>query len=236
MGLDFVYILLEVEDTFNIRIPEEDYPTLRTVGDLYQLIIRELATPTGEAAVTSHLFYCVRDALVETVGVPREAVRIDWKVEELVPRANRRGAWQQLGVRLGISLPALRRPPWLEYVLGLVTIAAIVWGLSAIMGNWGFAVLGAVFPAGLIAWRVWKTTLPWATRIPPECSTVRALVGAVAVKAGRQLEPAGTLGKQSVWSQGDVWTVLVSILCHVLDVSADRIHPGARFIEDLGAS
>jgi len=236
MGLDLVEILLEVEGTFKIRLREEDYPTIRTIGDLHELVVRELATPTEDAAVTGHLFYKVRGALVETFGVSRESVRTGWRLDELVPRLNRREAWRQFGDRLGIKLPALRRPPWLECFLGLVCIAAIIWGLSAIMGNWGLAMLGGALPAGVMAWRAWKTTVPWATRIPPECETVRALVGTVAVKASRQLEHTDHVPERLIWSDGDVWTVLVSILCHVLDVSPDKIKPEARFVENLGAS
>lgn len=51
MGLDIVELVMQVESVFGIEIPDADASKLRTVGDLYDYLVRavapEVASPDG---------------------------------------------------------------------------------------------------------------------------------------------------------------------------------------------
>jgi acyl carrier protein len=45
MGLDFVELILRTEEVFSIDLPDEDCELIRTVGDLYKLILEKMDLP-----------------------------------------------------------------------------------------------------------------------------------------------------------------------------------------------
>jgi acyl carrier protein len=45
MGLDTVELILRVEETFDVSLPDEDCGSIRTVGDLYRLVLLRLDLP-----------------------------------------------------------------------------------------------------------------------------------------------------------------------------------------------
>jgi hypothetical protein len=47
MGLDTVELIMEVEEAFDIKIPDEDAEKLRTIGDLHHYIANKLQLVSG---------------------------------------------------------------------------------------------------------------------------------------------------------------------------------------------
>ena len=45
MGLDLVEIVLQTEETFNLDLPDDECEQIRTVGDLYRLVLSKLQLP-----------------------------------------------------------------------------------------------------------------------------------------------------------------------------------------------
>ncbi|ADW68596.1 acyl carrier protein [Granulicella tundricola] len=52
MGLDTVEIILRTEETFAIDLPDSDCAQVRTVGDLYRLVLEKLSLPYQPATET----------------------------------------------------------------------------------------------------------------------------------------------------------------------------------------
>ncbi len=62
MGLAAVELLMEIEEAFDISIPDDRASRMRTVGDLYELILEMTADTTLESntCLTAAAFYELR--------------------------------------------------------------------------------------------------------------------------------------------------------------------------------
>lgn len=74
MGLDGVELVMEVEDRFNIRIPDADAAHVRTVGDLSALAVRHVRRCESAVCPTAAQFYRIRRSL-SGIGAWREGAR-----------------------------------------------------------------------------------------------------------------------------------------------------------------
>lgn len=107
MGLDTVELVMELEDEFDLNIPDDVAAVLTTPGQVSDYLIAALG---GRAALTGVCssacsFYRLRQQLMARFGTPRAAVRPGTSIGELVPGAGRR-AWRAIADGSG-----LRREP-----------------------------------------------------------------------------------------------------------------------------
>src|SRR5947207_2505256 len=115
MGLDIVEIIMEVEDTFEICIPNEDWAQIPTVGSLHEYILQQrceqrrrfAANPTCPSLSA---FIATRKAIVSVTGVERQSVRPTTNLSLLLPRRRRRSQWRKIAEAAHIRLPRLELP------------------------------------------------------------------------------------------------------------------------------
>lgn|SRR5579884_1241967 len=224
-GPDPVAMVMDIEERFDITIPDKDAECITNMGQLYDYIHARAARGQTQICVTSPAFYRLRRALGEVCGVARTSVRTETKLEDLVPLDGRRNAWQELQVRLGdYRLPALCRPEWLERRIDHLTYVPFLLGVSfgsllAALGNapavpllWflAFPLVLAVGVGGPLAVYhiAYRRTVQYAVHLSPSCATVRDLVY---VLVGRQA--AGSLVSDTA-RPGDkaIWRLLCAIV------------------------
>lgn len=61
MGLDSIEILMKVEETFAIRIPNEDSQKIRTVGDLHNIVWALLKGSVNRSEMEKEVNYTIAD-------------------------------------------------------------------------------------------------------------------------------------------------------------------------------
>lgn len=198
LGPDVVELVMTAEEKFAITIPDEDAEKILTMGQLYDYVFARVARGQGQVCYTSATFYRLRRALGEVCHVPRERVRPQAPLEDLIPVAERRRYWRELQDRLGdFQLPRLRRPAWMvnriETVCFITFFLAMFCGgvlailLFAVLGDTQTARAGAMIvvlagifmsiPASFLMCRaLCRRTEHLAVHIPPSCVTVRDLV------------------------------------------------------------
>jgi acyl carrier protein len=117
MGLDTVELVMRIEEEFSIDLPDAELENVRTVGDLYQVVLDKLETTPS--CLSSKAFYRVRRALVECLNLSRRVVRPSTLLDSLMPRASLIQHWQKIADHTGLALPALkRRRNWADSFLG----------------------------------------------------------------------------------------------------------------------
>ncbi len=94
MGLDTVEIVLRIEETFSVDLPDDELGSVRTVGDLYALLLRKL--DGGYACLSSRAFYRVRKAMVHVLGIKRCSVRPSSGLAEMLDRQSRPRVWKAI--------------------------------------------------------------------------------------------------------------------------------------------
>lgn len=103
MGLEIVELIMTFEDEFDVGIPDDVAPELRTprqVADYLVSVLGERACPPGHCE-GARSFYRLRQQLVTRYGTPRSAVRPDEAIGALVPTVARRD-WPRIADAAGL--------------------------------------------------------------------------------------------------------------------------------------
>jgi hypothetical protein len=78
MGLDIVEMVMALEQAFEIRFPEEDLTRVRTVGELYDCVMKQLSTarpPPHDGPYEGELWERYLDVIERETGAERERLR-----------------------------------------------------------------------------------------------------------------------------------------------------------------
>ncbi len=238
MGLAIVELIMAVEDRFQVRITDEEAEQMRTVGDLYTLIIQQMeaCTPAARLAFpcpSSVAFYRTRRALMAICGAPRSAVRPDSRLEDLLPLPRRQHAWQEIGQALALSLPYLQRPDQLLQMQGGILKGVLLGGLATVvilpLGGAAPAVgflslLASCVAAFFVALLMDRATAGQAVHVPEECATIRSLVERQVTRPRQDLVDglASTAGRERVWQE------LCEVFHRQLLIAPDTLTPDTR--------
>jgi acyl carrier protein len=236
MGLDTVELVIEVEKTFDISILDADAEKFITVGQLYDCVLSKLPAQKAKRCLSAVAFYQFRSALTAQFGVDRSRVRPSTLITSIMPEPARRSEWQHLGRHLDWYLPSLVRPAWMtNSLMGLikgwivVVIVGSVWVHGLALSTAATALTVAFFGTPLLLLAANHFTVPFATRFPAECLTVREMVQAALALNYAKVSAGRAGGNQ------DVWDCLRAIIVKQLGVPADEVVPSAEFVRDFGA-
>lgn len=232
MGLDAVELVMEVEESFGIKIPDEQASRMATVGELYALVLEKTRDRSRESQVclSAATFYELRRNLSQYLPDTLR-LRPNWYVEQTLPKFGRRKLWNRLQKDLDVRFPQLRHPWWVVLAIILVAVVtAIGTYLAFAPGNGGtFAIflslLIAISNAALLMW----LTVPLATRPLENSKSFRGLINQIV-----SMNYAKLSERFSSWTATDVWYVLVTIIVEQLAVPRAAVTPDASFVHDLG--
>jgi len=105
MGLDTVELVMELEDEFEISIPDADAEKLETLGQTFDYILSRLRDRQELVCPSARAFYKVRRELMTTCGIPREAIQPDSQIGDLLPDDSQRRKWKQVARQTGLPVP-----------------------------------------------------------------------------------------------------------------------------------
>lgn len=71
MGLDIIEILVKIEKTFGINIPNQEAEKIVTVGDFYNLVWHHLEGCYSDKCKSQSLFYKLRQSFADTFKLPK---------------------------------------------------------------------------------------------------------------------------------------------------------------------
>ncbi len=246
MGLDVVGLVLNVEDEFDVRLPDDEWGGIRTVGDLHRYVLRARGIDAGGRRRVSCLnpagFVRIRRVLMAQFGLDRCALRPRTRLRDVFPDENRVLAWEDFRARLGLDVPDLVHPGWFR-ALALFVAALVVsveqFNLAKLVPAPIFAVLALPLAvlAGCMLYsnyvRMLKLMPGFCVTFAPSVRTIGDLTRLVAMCNVDVLVP-DDVGLGSTEADG-VWWRLQQIVCLHLAVPLQDVTPDARFIEDLAA-
>jgi hypothetical protein len=227
MGLDYIELVLAIEETFQVHFEDWEIHRVETFDDLNQLIRAKLQLQGSGACLTSVAFYRTRRALVDSLGIDRREVRTLTPIELLLPRDRRREKWRKMSDSQELKFPSLAHPWWVHLN---AMFAGVAWTVAPAMcvgvkGLW----LLVVGLAGLVIGAIVPLFFPsLATEFPNREVTVGDLARDVLAANYRQL--AAEVGSAS---NRDVWETMLRVIVAQTGVEAGLIKPGASLVETL---
>lgn len=232
MGLDAVEIVLEVEEIFDVTIPDDRASKMRTVGDLYEFLIEatKKSPCQNNICLSAATFYALRRS-VQACTQSSEKIHPNDDVQRTLHASRRRYLWATISKDLDLKFPQLRRPTWL--VLLYCSIAAIactstfLFMLESASRDLAFFTTVLVMVAFLMA--CWFLTIPMAVLVGPTFTTFRGLATNLLA-----MNFATLSDRHDSWNSSDIWDTLRLVIVEQLGVKPEDVTPDANFVDDLG--
>ena len=232
MGLDIVELVMEIEEAFDVSIPDDRASRMMTVGDVYEFILEKTADAslTSNTCLTAATFYDSRRQ-IRLFGGTHEEIRPRTAIGRVIPHVGRRAYWNTLSQEMELRFPRLERPSWLT-LLNCILVAAVAFSSFLIFAkpNLTFGLVVAGIAGTISAAVLLLLTRPFAIYPESTCTTVRDLVTKLVAMNYSKLS-----SKYSTRNPTDIWNTLQLIVCEQLGVEKSAVVSGARFVQDLGA-
>ena len=118
MGLDTVEVVLRIEDTFGISIPDEVASTITTPNEVIDYILTQVEVSNEPLpCLTQKTFHLLRRSFVRTLHIPRRSFRLEVPLKGLIPDDQKEEAWEKIGRDMGVKeWPSIFKPKWLRAV------------------------------------------------------------------------------------------------------------------------
>lgn len=131
MGLDAVELVMDVEDRFDISIPDAAAEQVQTMGELHAFLMTRIRSRATDICPSAAFFYPIRRLLIDEFSVERKQVRPNTRLETLLKPERRYQFWRRLQSVFSTSLPRLRRSNWLQwkgdtFPTGCSTVAQLI--------------------------------------------------------------------------------------------------------------
>lgn len=232
MGLDTVELVMEIEEAFDITIPDDRASEMVTVGDVYDFILEKTShVPSESSRCLSAAAFYELSRQVRGLGLVSGKIRPNTKLDQVIPLTGRRSTWKTLSSQMDLRFPRLGRPAWLA-LLNCILVALVFITALAVFANANqlVAVLVALGLGALSSAAVALLTEPFAIYPAATCTTIRDLVTHLVAINYNKLA-----GRYASRNPTDVWNALQLIVSEQLGVDRSKVLPHARFVQDLGA-
>ena len=96
MGLDFVEIIIAVEEAFQIAIPDADAERMRTPRNMVEYVMSRIGSEKDSRCLEQRAFYRLRRAIMQVFERPRKAIRPNTRWQEIITHRQTRHNWELL--------------------------------------------------------------------------------------------------------------------------------------------
>jgi hypothetical protein len=218
MGLEIVELVLAVEESFDIDIPDEHAQKIATPRQLVDYLARRLETASANVCLSQRAFYRLRRALRSLDG-DASTVCPESSLLPYFPRATRKARWQALTSALSAPLPPLRRPPALSLIGVFLLATSTVVIFRAAGGFPAFLALVLASTAFIVVTRPFRVVLPFASAAD--------LSHHLALHHSRSL-----VGAVPRWSYSQIESVTFGLIREVTGLQ--HFDADGQFVRDLG--
>jgi heterodisulfide reductase subunit C len=106
MGLDSIALVVTVENTFGIKIPDEVCENIATVGQMVDAVYERIQRKPNQKCLSQIVFYTLRNALIQ-FGNDRSTITLETKMCDLLSKTELAKDWLRLQQKLQWKLPEL---------------------------------------------------------------------------------------------------------------------------------
>jgi acyl carrier protein len=136
MGLDSVELLVDVEKTFDIEIPDSEAVKIATVGDFYEAVWDKIKDKKSDKCSSAMLFYRFRQFLLSKYDFPYKDFKPNTNLNDLIPKDIRKAKWKVIQQDFDYQLPDLELPyslrRFLNYFGFSIVLGALIYAIIAV--------------------------------------------------------------------------------------------------------
>jgi acyl carrier protein len=236
MGLDGVELVMQFEETFGIRITDEEATRCRTPRMVIDVILSKLEGTDERVCRSQRAFYIIRRTLVRVFGLERKSITPDMHFRDFIPESREKELWEQIRATLKPrNWPGLARLAWLSSSLRTI-------GLAVFLGATVFGIIQGPWRTGTAGW----VQLVFVSIYGGAVLTI--LYGVIAslltrsyclylpadVRSIRDMIPyAITSDYMPAWTRADVAAAVKRIVIDQLGIDEASYTEDSRFVEDF---
>ncbi|MDR6803129.1 hypothetical protein J2Y45_000399 [Dyadobacter sp. BE34] len=149
---DIEDLIASVKSEFNVKFDNDDFVSVKSVGQLFDVIVNKVPLSNSETCTSQQAFYKLREAFSNLDSVC--PIQPATPLEDLLPRQGRISTVKALERELGMALNILSPPQWLSNIIwtaGFVTIGGLFYDTRIFL-----PLLLAVILIGKIAYQFGK--------------------------------------------------------------------------------
>lgn len=223
MGMDTVELVIDIEEAFEISIPDQEAAQIMTPADLIECVCERLnMEPTmHHACLAARAFYRLRRFLVQQGGFERREIKTDTSLEYLFPRRKRRFLWQKWQSEIGVRALYLESSMML---IGGIALCSMLFALAVLHGSSaGWIALLSLGSFVVLSWlsQPLKLGFPSGIVTTGEAATLLA-----------ERVPSVLMKDTEAWSRELVAKTVRRITCEYTDEALYR--EDAEIVRDLG--
>lgn len=230
IGEDTESLLDEIQFSFWVEFSASDIEQAGNVGDLFDAVIRKTpAGPAKPACLSSVAFYRLRGCIAELSGTDRKSILPGTSLSALVPWAVRRARWEQVEIRLRLSLPRLCPSPTLFAIIFALAVSGAAYIEHAGFSSWWKAVVTGIPLTGFMWLFLLLLCGPLYRSFPRGIQSVGDLARVVVRRNYQKLatEAGGSTKAQA-------WLTFRELISEATGIPAASVVREMRFPEDLG--
>ena len=220
MGLDSVELILAIEEEFQITLTDDEVFKIETPNLLTNKVYSKLRKSKQEICPSIHGFFVVRKILINQLGIPREKIKPETMLDEIINKKSRKKTWKNLlfSISKGQNISApLEKRSWMK---ALITISILVTFILLMIEI--EEIVLSLIPSCVIGIVLNFVILPFQSEFPKNYQTVKNLIRIVS-----------TLDIK-IWSRDEVYYQVKKVIIEQLDVKEEDVQPNSHFIYDLG--
>ena len=231
MGLDSIEILMKVEKTFDISIPDLEAEKIITIADFHNSVWRHLEGKYSDKCKSQGLFYKLRQAIIDTFKFPRHDYKPGTSLNNIFPKQNRRQVYFNFAGANNLKLPDLvLTKPWSTLLASL--------GIITILGGLGVSLIRVFF----------FDYTKWTLLIPVAGIALTYFISEILNPIRTVIEPAfvrefteqvltinyARLTEENGANRREVESVINHIIADMGGFELDEITPEKKIHDDLG--
>ena len=231
MGMDTIEILMKVEDTFDIKIPDREAEKILTVGDFHDVVWRQLYSKSGERCKSQSLFYKLRQSVAQSFNFPAQQLQLGTSPNEVFPWQNRRQTYFAFAQSNNLKLPNLILASPLATLLDTFGYITILGGLAAsitLINFFDYSKWTLLMPVLGIALTMLLSNLFEPRRTVIEAPNIRSFTEqTLALNYATIMTEQGT-------NRPEMEIVINHIIAHMAGLDIRKIKPEKKISDDLG--
>ena len=231
MGLDSVEILVNVENAFGITISNYEAEKITTVGDIHNVVWRNVQGRQSMRCRSQQLFYRLRYILINKFNATHEDIVPAASLNNVFPKNNRRLKYRRLQMELNLKLPELVLPSiWSRAltITGFTLIAGMLATALVLIYGYDRTRWLLLLPVLGLLTTIFISNILDAVRVHFKPDKIRDYTQAVLALN------YGTLMQESGLSRKEMEIIINNIIAETIGLELHEILPEKSLTDDLG--